>query len=211
MPGKAWRSFEEARQFARALGLKSVSEWHEYRRSGQRPDDIPSNPNKTYASEFKGYGDWLGTGAVASFDRQYRPFEEAREFVRALGLKSVSEWHEYRRSDEKPDDIPSGPGRVYASELKGYGDWLGTGTKRPRDRQYRPFEEAREFVRNLGLKNRDDWAAYCKSGEKPDDIPSGPARVYKSEFKGYGDWLGVVNRWNKHALLALLTDLRPRL
>ena len=71
MPGKAWRSFEEAREFVRQLGLQNTDEWFEYHTSGQRPDDIPSNPNKTYASEFKGYGDWLGTGAVANQGREF--------------------------------------------------------------------------------------------------------------------------------------------
>jgi hypothetical protein len=53
-----------------------------------------------------------------------------------------------------------------------------------RDRQYRPYSEAQGFVRKLGLKNVSEWETYCKSGEKPDDIPSGPRRVYGSEFRG---------------------------
>jgi len=54
-----------------------------------------------------------------------------------------------------------------------------------------PFEEAREFVRKLKLKKQDEWQAYCKSGQKPDDIPTDPNRIYKSEFREYGDWLGT--------------------
>ena len=46
-------------------------------------------------------------------------------------------------------------------------------------KQFRDFESAREFVRKLGLKNKPEWQEYCKSGDKPDDIPSDPWIVYK--------------------------------
>ena len=59
------------------------------------------------------------------------------------------------------------------------GDWLDTGTVAHKDRIFRPFTEAREFVRSLGIKNHKEWRAYCKSGSKPDDIPAHPWDVYK--------------------------------
>ena len=46
-------------------------------------------------------------------------------------------------------------------------------------KQWRNFESAREFVRKLGFKNTYDWQEYCKSGNKPDDIPTAPWNVYK--------------------------------
>jgi hypothetical protein len=58
-----------------------------------------------------------------------------------------------------------------------------------------PFEEAREFVRELNLKGQKEWNEYCKSGNKPDNIPANPNRTYKN--KGYvnsGDWLGINRR-----------------
>ena len=57
--------------------------------------------------------------------------------------------------------------------------------------QFQPFSEAREYVRKLGLKSRDQWREYCKSGSKPRDIPSYPEDVYNSKWVGYGDWLGT--------------------
>ena len=110
---------------------------------------------------------------------KFRDFESAREFVRALNLKGTHEWYGYCKSGNKPDDIPQKPERTYKKEWKGYGDWLGNGTVATQNRVYRPFKEAREFVRKLGLKNANEWYGYCKSGNKPDDIPSAPWNIYK--------------------------------
>src|SRR5262249_55075570 len=154
-----WRPFEDAREFVRGLGLKSFTEWGEYSRSGKRPNDIPGNPYRIYADAgWLGWGDWVGTGRIADQLRQYRSFIKARAFVRGLGLKSTAEWLDYSKSGKKPIDIPAYPGLVYAkSGWAGYGDWLGTGTIAPRLREYRSFKDARAFVRNLGLKSRDEW------------------------------------------------------
>jgi hypothetical protein len=138
-------------------------------------------------------GDWLGTGNVSNRLRQYRPFNEAREFVHGLKLKSLSEWSGYSSSGKRPSDIPSTPAVTYAGKgWIGMGDWLGTDTIAPQLRQYRSFNDARTFVRTLGLKSRSEWSDYCKSGKKPADIPVAVERVYAKEgWAGMGDWLGT--------------------
>ena len=72
-----------------------------------------------------------------------------------------------------------------------WGDWLETGRQKGR---WQPFEEAREFVRGLGLKNTKEWFAYSKGelpekGKRPDDIPSNPHKAYKDQWISWGDWL----------------------
>ena len=189
---RTWRSFSEARAFVHQLRLKNKAAWQAYAKSGKRPFDIPSNPDKVYDTEFRGYGDWLGTGTVASFNREYRPFQDARAFVHTLHFQNSKQWREYCKSGQKPPDIPTMPER-YGLEFKDYGDWLGTGNVAPTKRVWRHFPEARSYVRSLKLKNQDAWLAYCKSGQKPPDIPSDPDRTYLAEFESYGDWLGNDN------------------
>ena len=125
--------------------------------------------------------DWLG----AENTREFKSFTEAREFARSLGLKSQKEWSDYCKSGNKPNGIPFDPNTVYKKDFKGMGDWLGTGTLRPQDRVYRSFKEAREFARSLGLKGAKEWREYCKSGNKPGDIPSNPWDVYKEWKKKF--------------------------
>lgn len=66
MPARHWRSFDEAREFARSLGLKSGADWRRYSKGeltelGRRPEDIPGCPERIYRDEgWNGYRDWLG-------------------------------------------------------------------------------------------------------------------------------------------------------
>jgi hypothetical protein len=188
MPKKNWRPFEEAREFARGLGLKNAKEWRAYCKSGSKPDDIPNAPEQAYRGQWKGVGDWLGTGTVQTQLRVFLSYKEARKFVHQLHLKSFTEWRAYTVSGRKPKNIPSAPIQVYKDEWISFGDWLGTG--RVHSRTWLPFEEAREFVRGLGLKSHREWSEYRISGAKPDDIPSTPEGVYKDQWVSFSDWLG---------------------
>jgi superfamily II DNA or RNA helicase len=183
--------FEESKKLVHSLGLKSEYEWRNYIKSGKKPRNIPSNPHKVYRKQWKGMGDWLGTGTIATRKMEFRSYEDARKFVHSLGLKSQNEWHDYCESGVRPNNIPSTPNQVYKGEWKGFGDWLGTGAVSPQDKQFRSFQEAREFVHSLKLQSHDDWLRYCRLKEKPKDIPTSPVGVYKKEWKGWGDWLGT--------------------
>ena len=55
-----------------------------------------------------------------------------------------------------------------------------------KDRKFLQFEEIRKFVHSLEFNNIEQWKEYCKSGNKPEYIPSLPSRTYKKEWKGVG-------------------------
>ena len=190
--GTSWLSFAKSRAFVRGLGLKSEIEWRDYYQSGDKPDNVPSHPERTYSNDgWAGWGDWLGTDQIADKLREYRPFEKARAFARALGLESERQWRDYCKSGKKPNDIPANPGNTYAEAgWSGYGDWLGTA--RHRGTSFRPFKDARIFVRRLGLKSFTAWRNYCQSGKKPHDVPSSPPQMYaEAGWSSWGDWLGT--------------------
>ncbi len=190
---KEFRDFKEARKFTRSLNLKSIKEWMQYAKSCKRPDDIPSNPNTVYKN--KGWismGDFLGTGTISTHRRQYLQFTEARKFVHSLKLKNRDDWEQYNKAGKKPENIPAMPNQVYKN--KGWvsmGDFLGTGTMAPKDRTYVTFQKARKLVQDFKLKNTTEWKTFCKSGNKPNEIPSHPHRIYKKDWQNWGDWLGT--------------------
>ncbi len=192
--GRVYRPFRAARSHARRLGLKSIAEWRAFSKSGRRPADIPGNPHSVYRKlGWKGIGDWLGTGAVAARDREYRPFPKARAFARRLKLTSSSAWYRFCKSGKRPPDIPASPMVVYRDHgWKGMGDWLGTGTLAPGAYRFRRFERARALARSLELRSVKQWYGYCRSGRRPPDIPSNPQLAYRgSGWRGWGDWLGT--------------------
>ena len=133
----------------------------------------------------------MRTGNIAPTKRVFRPFTEAHAYVRGLKLKNQDAWLDYCQSGQRPDDIPANPDSVYLADFVSYGDWLGNENISTWKRAYRLFTEARDFVHALELKNSAQWNAYCRSGKKPDDIPSHPQQVYGAEYSGMDDWLGT--------------------
>jgi hypothetical protein len=84
----------------------------------------------------------------------WQAFEEAREFVRGLGLRNLSEWLAWAKSEARPGFIPMNPSVVY--KHRGWvdiGDWLGIDSVSKRGGNWRSFEEAREYVHGLGTRN----------------------------------------------------------
>jgi hypothetical protein len=188
---KVFRDFNTARAFIHQINLSNQDEWREYCRSGKKPSDIPANPARRYKKEWKGYGDWLGTGAIASFNKKFKTYSASRDFVRGLGIKSLTQWRKYVKSGKKPDDIPTNPNSYYVKEWKSWGDFLGTGFIAFQDRKYQDFEQARKFVHQLAFKSREDWTKYAMSKSRPQNIPADPSKIFKEGWKGWGDWLGT--------------------
>jgi hypothetical protein len=56
--------FTVGRAYARKLELRSLKEWKEWSKSGQRPSNIPSSPDQAYRDDgWISYPDWLGYGS----------------------------------------------------------------------------------------------------------------------------------------------------
>lgn len=194
-PGaKQFRSFADARLFARSLHLRGLQGWRDFCKSGRLPIDIPASPHQVYSGQgWISYGDFLGTKMVATRHRQYLSFDEARRFVHKLGIKDQKEWRAYCKSGKLRSDIPAHADRTYANNgWIGYGDWLGTGSVAPKNRAWREFAEARVFARSLALRTWKEWLTYVAKAKLPSDIPKSPQIAYRSKgWHGWGDWLGT--------------------
>ena len=191
-----FRTFEEARKFARSLNLTSITEWDEFAKSDDFPPDIPVAPQNKYKNDgWYGFVDWLGTEKYKLLPHEtYWPYEKAKKYVHKLSLKNIDEWRQYSKSAEKPKYLPANPEKVYRG--KGWQDmshWLGASYYRKSQKgNYRDFKSARKFVRSLGLKNTTEWLDYTKSEYFDSSIPMAPQYSYKDKgWMGIGDWLGT--------------------
>lgn len=184
-----YRPFEKTKEFIRALGIKSSNDWRLYCKSGQKPKDIPSNPNHIYKnSGWKGWSDF--TGSKTTFSRNtvknssIKSFEEAKKIVQSMNIKNSLEWNILLKSGQLPDGVPRSPNLFYKDKgWKGFKDFFG---REGGYKEFLPFEEAREFVRSLNLKSQSEWFMYTKSGNKPKNIPTSPSQSYKQ--KGWTTW-----------------------
>jgi hypothetical protein len=188
---KQYREFNIARDYARSLQLKTVSEWRKHCKLGNNPSDISSSPHNTYKDEgWISYGDWLGTNRIADGKQEWRSFKESRMFAHSLKLKARKEWVKFARSGQKPTDIPTNVYSVYKDDWKSWADFLGATSIQDRS-NYLSFEEAREIVQKLNLNSRNEWLSLCKSGNKPKSVPSSADKKYANEgWKGWKDFLG---------------------
>jgi len=100
---------------------------------GIKPADIPKSPHFFYRGKgWNGWDDWLGTSSNKQFQQNtashsFCSFEEARKYARTLGLESHCEWNRFVCTHLKtmPANIPHNPAAVYRFEWKGWNDWLG--------------------------------------------------------------------------------------
>ncbi|MCU0728102.1 MAG: hypothetical protein MUE73_20330 [Planctomycetes bacterium] len=202
------RPFAEARKFARSLGLSGIAEWKAYAR-GQRPDlsppptDIPINPRQSYRDKgWCGYPDFLGAPVRPRPFRKSMTFEEGRAMAREAGIRSEKDWRAWaagRRPDLPPFPATApvmAANRWKSQGWKGWLDFLGR-TKTDSYRvKLRPFEEAREFARGLGLRNSKEWFRWSAGRlsdrvPRPKDVPSSPDQVFAGRgWQGWKDWLG---------------------
>ena len=130
----------------------------------------------------------------------WMPFMDAIAFAQKLKLKSRAEWEVFCKTNQRPFDMPVNPDNVYKKlGWINWGDFLGNGAIATRDLTYLPFNEARNFVRNLGFKSGKDYFEYCKTEKKPKELPRNPGTTYKNDgWIGMNDWLGTeVSKYNR--------------
>lgn len=185
---RTYSSFNEAKKFVRKLKISSQTEWfNKYCKSGNKPADIPSNVQHIYKKEWKGWGDFIGTGNVAPKDREFRAFEDARRIVIKLKFKNRNDWKKFVKSKNFPSDLPKDPTISYKKEWKTWGDFLGTGTIQNQKRKYLSKLDAQKIVHKIAkkynIRTYEDWKLAVKKGLIPDNIPATPWSIYSKERK----------------------------
>lgn len=148
---------------------------------------------------------------MASQDRVWLPFEEAREFVRGLGFSRVAEWVIFSSSGKRPENIPSSPNKIYAERgWVSFIDWIrhpdapavpkpirvAAPKTRAKDRtpsrtgNFLNYKAAREIAHQLKLACRREWHVLATAKKLPEGVPANPVIVYGTDFLGWDDWLG---------------------
>ena len=179
---REYLSFEEAREYVRGLGLRTVEDFQNWSSSGERPNNIPSRPSNIY-EEWISWWDYLG---VIDGWNGYMAYNELVEYIKPLDIKSCSEWLNYWKNNSKPDIIPGYPQNTY-KEWISWNKFLGTKEKV----QYVSYEEAHKIALKLKLATLKDWMGWSKTN-RPDGVPSNPQLIYKNNgWESWGVFLGT--------------------
>ena len=141
---------------------------------------LRASPDRSYKDKgWNDFGDFLGTGNIATYDKEFLPIKEASDFIIGLrdkGIVDISSQTIFRSflkavqranpnesfefsgqtitfSEEelkKAQMIPSSPLHTYKDEgLKSIGDLLGTRNIATRNREFLLFEDAKRFIGEL--------------------------------------------------------------
>ena len=161
-----------------------IVESFKYLADGKKPPKNFMEINTEYLPEefdLKQFSEELHIKAWNRFSRLgRRPFAQAREWARTLGL-NTSEWREFVKTDKKPLDIPADPMRAYKDEWVSFRDFLGIPTEE---------ETMHQFIL--------EYKKYAKGKINP--IPPGQY-VTKSGFH-LGLKLTAINNAFKNGVLA---------
>ncbi|MEZ8199945.1 MULTISPECIES: gamma-mobile-trio integrase GmtZ [Vibrio] len=173
-----YSKYKYASKAAIKLGIKSYSS---YRRKRKLDPFLPSNPNLIYADEWNGFNDFL----CIDLKKPYESFHEAKSVVKSLGIKTSREYNQKKKLDPK---LPSNPETVYRGDWRGFKHFLGT-----QKLWYKSYREASNAVQALSISNQTQYNKLYKEDSK---LPSMPMRVYKKNWTGWNDFLGLDNKKN---------------
>ena len=175
--------FDEARIYARGLGLNTYSEWEKNKHN--LPKNIPKRPAKVYVEEWIDWNDWLDAKSRISYD-------ELSEQVKVLGIKNQKEWNDYANSEHFPENIPMAPWLVY-EEWIGFGSFTGAYENDPitHRKVFCDYDTAQQIAFDLNIKNPKGWYAASKAGLFASNVPSAPYQAYKDNgWTGWSDFFG---------------------
>lgn len=192
---KQWLSFEKARHWSRSLNLSSEREWRVYRKQGL-PAGIPTNPNRTYKDEWRGWPDWLGSqnhvdNPSKFYQRKFKSYKDCQKWAIKEKIKSQTEWKKLSKNNLLPKDIPSSPDKKYVKEWTSWGDFLKTGFVAYKLRKWLPYKEVKKWAKVNNLRNREEWFEARRKGILPENIPVLLDKVYKQDWEGWENFFGI--------------------
>ena len=173
--GKNFPSFAQAMEIAQSAGIKTQKEY----RSRYKELGLPSFPDTYYKSDWQSYGHFLGTGRTTGKD--FPSFAQAMEIVQSADIIDQKEY----QVRYKELGLPSTPDRYYKSDWQDYGHFLGTG--RAKEKAFPSFDQAMKLVQLFRIKTEKEYQVRHKEL----GLPSNPDKYYKSDWQGYGHFLGT--------------------
>ncbi|MEO0335806.1 MAG: helicase-related protein, partial [Pseudomonadota bacterium] len=175
-----YRSLEKAIEYMATQGIKTKREFQAWAKAGNKPDDIPANPDQVYK-------DWQGWNHFLSVGEKWMSYYEAQALMIFHGINSWEEYQNWPAHIERPANLPKTPQTVY----RGKG-WEGFRTFFVKRRgQVLPFETSAALMKLYQFYSGVEFNQWLLSEKRPRSFPLDPDINYKD--KGWISWPHFVN------------------
>lgn len=178
-------SFKEAKEITKVMNMNTRKEFYEARRKGLIPKKVPREPKIIYKDLWTSWEDFLGVSKTLKKEK-WLPYEECKKIVLEANIKSRQEYLKSRDKGVIPVNTPSHPAVTYKHKWISWDNFLGIQIIK---RSLLSFEEARNLVHKLKINTRAEFWKALQDGNLPRTIPSQPEIKYKSQWKGWKDFL----------------------
>lgn len=168
-------NFKEVKKIILRLQIKTTSEYMKRYKEDTR---LPSNPSRTYSSNWISWYDFLGKGVPP---QKYETFKMAKDAVLSLGIKSMSE---YKRRYKEDARLTIHPNILYVSDWTNWYDFLETTTP---INKYETLGEAKKAVEALGITTSKEYNRYYNKDPR---LPSYIEKYFSEEWTGWYDFFG---------------------
>ena len=188
---KDYMSYGSAQQIMKEHGITSQRQFQEWSKSDKRPANFPSKPEKIYKTKWQSWGEFLGTGQKRWQKMDFMSYESAKGIVREQGITTVKQFQEWSKAGLRPANLPSKPEEIYKTKWQSWGEFLGTEKIHKRQkRDYMSYGSAQQIMREHKIKTERQFREWSRS-KRPQNFPSNPWVVYKSEWKSWNEFLGT--------------------
>jgi len=115
-------SYIDSKKFLKKLNIKSINEYISIYNNGLIPKFIPKKPNRYYKNRgWVSWGDFLGNNFVANQLRVFYTYEEFKNIIKNLNLKTFISFKKYLKENKLDKKLPTNPNIVY--KKSGWTGW----------------------------------------------------------------------------------------
>ena len=169
-----YSTWQSASAVAICQGVKSKEDYADKYVKDER---LPSSPAYTY-SDFPGWRVFLG-----GKDRNFYTYKEALRVVQNMQLKTVSEYDNRKKEDER---LPGYPPDVYKDVWECWSVFFGEKSRE----LCRTWKIVARISREAGIETREDYLKLC---DKDNRLPRDPWSAFKN-FPGWPTFFGRKSR-----------------
>ena len=206
---RKYRSYADAsKYFIAKKNINSATDFANFKKDKNFPDDIPRNPWSTYAKVWRGWGFFLtGKKTYRNSDKKllFVDYDEFSKSIRERKINTLKKFEKFKNSIEYPFNFPKAPDQAYKNK-----GWINYPTLFGRP----TFKELVKILeKEKSVINASQYKSFIKKIKKKliYPYPDNPHMVYKDEFKKLGGWYYFLNIKSKLSILEEQYKLKKKI